>query len=117
MHLAARYCSEDSCWAGRLRFLALGAVSLAMSDAFVMQHIMRISSSDGKVKWEAHARDFVHVGDRKFIKLYQLIRARALLFHGGSVRREDLILMRYIGDRNEDFSMLREKVDALLRLG
>jgi MoxR-like ATPase len=59
----------------------------------------------------------VVVSDRKFIKLYQLIRARALLFHGGAVRREDLTLLRYIGDRNEDFPVLREKVDALLRLG
>lgn len=59
----------------------------------------------------------VVVSDRKFIKLYQLIRARALLFHGGAVRREDLALLRYIGDRNEDFPILREKVDALLRLG
>ena len=54
--------------------------------------------------------------NRKFIKLYQLIRARALLFHGGAVRREDLSLLRYVGDRNEDFAVLREKVDALLRL-
>ncbi len=59
----------------------------------------------------------VVVSDRKFIKLYQLIRARALLFHGGEVRREDLVLLRYIGDRNDDFPVLREKVDALLRLG
>lgn len=59
----------------------------------------------------------VVVSDRKFIKLYQLIRSRALLFHGGAVRREDLSLLRYIGDRNEDFAVLREKVDALLRLG
>ena len=57
------------------------------------------------------------VSDRKFIKLYQLIRSRALLFHGGEVRREDLVLLRYIGDRNDDFPVLREKVDALLRLG
>ncbi|MBL4844814.1 MAG: MoxR family ATPase [Planctomycetes bacterium] len=58
----------------------------------------------------------VVVSDRKFIKLYQLIRARALLFHGGAVRREDISLLRYVGDRNEDFAVLREKVDALLRL-
>ncbi|RMG11444.1 MAG: AAA family ATPase [Planctomycetota bacterium] len=59
----------------------------------------------------------VVVSDRKFIKLYQLIRARALLFHGGAVRPEDLVLLRYVGDRNEDFAPLREKVDALLRIG
>lgn len=59
----------------------------------------------------------VVVSDRKVIKLYQLVRARALLMHGGGVRREDLTLLRYVGDRNEDFAALREKVDALLRLG
>lgn len=59
----------------------------------------------------------VVVSDRKVIKLYQLVRARALLIHGGAVRREDLSLLRYTGDRNEDFAALREKVDALLRLG
>jgi MoxR-like ATPase len=59
----------------------------------------------------------VVISDRKVIKIYQLIRSRALLFHGGAVRREDLLLLRYTGDRNEDFAPLREKVDALLRLG
>ena len=59
----------------------------------------------------------VVVSDRKVIKLYQLIRARALLFHGGQVRRDDLVLLRYVGDRNEEFAAIREKVDALLRLG
>lgn len=59
----------------------------------------------------------VVVSDRKVIKLYQLLRARALLLHGGAVRREDLTLLRYVGDRNEDFGPVREKVDALLRLG
>ena len=50
------------------------------------------------------------------VKLYRLVRARAFLFHGGAVRKEDLVLLRYIGDRSEDFSALKEKVDALLRL-
>ena len=60
--------------------------------------------------------DRVVVSDRKVVKLYRLIRARAFLFHGGAVRKEDLVLLRYIGDRSEDFAALREKVDALLRL-
>jgi MoxR-like ATPase len=60
--------------------------------------------------------DRVVVSDRKVVKLYRLIRTRAFLFHGGAVRKEDLVLLRYIGDRSEDFAALREKVDALLRL-
>jgi MoxR-like ATPase len=60
--------------------------------------------------------DRITVSDRKVVKLYRLVRARAFLFHGGAVRKEDLVLLRYIGDRSEDFAALKEKVDALLRL-
>ncbi len=60
--------------------------------------------------------DHVAISDRKLVKLYRLIRTRALLFHGGAVRKEDLVLLRYVGDRSEDFAALREKVDAFLRL-
>ena len=60
--------------------------------------------------------DRVVVSDRKVVKLYRLVRTRAFLFHGGAVRKEDLVLLRYIGDRSEDFAALREKVDSLLRL-
>lgn len=60
--------------------------------------------------------DNIEVSDRKVIKLYRLIRARAFLFHGGTVTREDLTLLRYIPDRLQDFQAIREKVDKLLRL-
>ncbi len=60
--------------------------------------------------------DRIVVSDRRVVKLYRLVRARAFLFHGGAVRKEDLVLLRYIGDRSEDFAALKEKVDALLRL-
>ena len=60
--------------------------------------------------------DNVELSDRKVIKLYRLIRARAFLLHGGTVTREDLTLLRYIPDRLQDFQAVREKVDALLRL-
>jgi MoxR-like ATPase len=58
----------------------------------------------------------VYVSDRKYIKLFQLIQTRALLFHGGAVRPEDLILLGYIGDTDEDIPIIREKVAAILRL-
>jgi len=60
--------------------------------------------------------DGIFISDRKVVKLYRLIRTRALLFHGGEVRKEDLMLLRYVGDRSEDLGPLREKVDALLRV-
>jgi MoxR-like ATPase len=63
---------------------------------------------------EHHER--VEVSDRKVIKLYKLLRMRAFLMHGGVVTRDDLVLLRYIGNRDQDFSVVRAKVDALLQL-
>jgi MoxR-like ATPase len=63
---------------------------------------------------EHHER--VEVSDRKVIKLYKLLRLRAFLLHGGVVNRDDLTLLRYIGNRDQDFPVVRAKVDALLQL-
>jgi MoxR-like ATPase len=60
--------------------------------------------------------DQLEISDRKVIKLYKLIRTRAFLFHGGEVTKDDLVLLRYIPDRLQDFAPVREKVDALLKL-
>ncbi len=60
--------------------------------------------------------DKLEITDRKVIKLYKLIRCRAFLFHGGEVQKEDLVLLRNIADRVEDFEPVRQKVDSLLRL-
>ena len=60
--------------------------------------------------------DKIEISDRKVIKLYKLIRARAFLFHGGGVTKDDLVMLRYIPDRLQDFTPVREKVDALLKL-
>jgi len=58
----------------------------------------------------------LEISDRKVIKLYKLIRARAFLFHGGVVTKEDLVLLRYVADRVQDFGPVREKVNALLKV-
>lgn len=60
--------------------------------------------------------DRVEISDRKVIKLYKLLRLRAFLFHGGVVTREDLSLLRYVGNRDQDFEAVRNKVNALLQL-
>ncbi|MCB9642604.1 MAG: AAA family ATPase [Myxococcales bacterium] len=60
--------------------------------------------------------DRIEISDRKIIKLYKLIRTRAFLIHGGVVTKEDLVLLRYVADRIQDFGPVREKVDTLLRL-
>lgn len=58
----------------------------------------------------------VEVSDRKVIKLYKLLRMRAFLLHGGIVTRDDLTLLRYIGNRDQDFAVVRAKVDSLIQL-
>ncbi|MDX9721739.1 MAG: AAA family ATPase [Myxococcota bacterium] len=60
--------------------------------------------------------DGVELSDRKLIKLYRLMRARALLFHGGVIGRDDLTLLRYVAQRQQDIAPVREKVDTLLRI-
>ncbi|MDF1752672.1 MAG: AAA family ATPase [Verrucomicrobiales bacterium] len=60
--------------------------------------------------------DRLDISDRKIVKLYKLMRTRALLFSGGVVTKDDLTLLQYIPDRLKDFEPVREKVAALLRL-
>ncbi len=60
--------------------------------------------------------DRLEISDRKVVKLYKLIRARALLFHGGVVVKDDLCLLRYIPNRIQDFAPVADKVNTLLRL-
>lgn len=61
--------------------------------------------------------DKVFVSDRKLVKLYRLMRTRALLFHGGPVQTDDLRLLAYLGNRMEELATVRAKVHALLGLG
>lgn len=60
--------------------------------------------------------DRVEVSDRKIIKLYRLLRVRAFLMHGGVVTREDLTLLRYVANRQQDLPVVRAKVDTLLKI-
>lgn len=60
--------------------------------------------------------DRLEISDRKVVKLYKMMRARALLFHGGVVTKDDLSLLRYIPDRLKDFEPVAAKVENLLRL-
>jgi len=60
--------------------------------------------------------DGVFVSDRKVIKLYRLLRTRAWLLHGGRVEREDLSLLAYLGETQEEVDRLESKVPQLLGL-
>jgi MoxR-like ATPase len=61
--------------------------------------------------------DGIEVSDRKVVKLYKLLRARAFLFHGGVIQPSDLVLLRYIANKMSDFEIIRQKVDSLLQIG
>lgn len=63
------------------------------------------------------AEELAEVSDRKVIKLYRLLRTRAFLVHGGEVRPDDLRLLRFLGEDEEKFALVRERVDQMLRVG
>jgi MoxR-like ATPase len=58
--------------------------------------------------------DRIFISDRKLVKLYKLFRVRAWLFRGGTVSRDDLKLLAYLGESHEEMALLREKVPTLL---
>jgi MoxR-like ATPase len=58
--------------------------------------------------------DRIFVSDRKLVKLYKLFRIRAWLFTGGTVSRDDLRLLAYLGETHQEIALLREKVPLLL---
>jgi MoxR-like ATPase len=58
--------------------------------------------------------DKIFISDRKLVKLYKLFRVRAWLFSGGTVSRDDLRLLAYLGETHQEIDHLREKVPQLL---
>ena len=58
--------------------------------------------------------DKIFISDRKLVKLYKLFRVRAWLLSGGTVSRDDLRLLAYLGETHTEIDHLREKVPTLL---
>ena len=58
--------------------------------------------------------DNIFISDRKLVKLYKMFRVRAWLFSGGTVSRDDLRLLAYLGETHQEIEHLREKVPVLL---
>ena len=56
----------------------------------------------------------IFVSDRKLVKLYKLFRIRAWLFSGGTVTRDDLRLLAYLGETHQEIERLRVRVPELL---
>jgi MoxR-like ATPase len=60
--------------------------------------------------------DKIFISDRKLVKLYKLFRVRSWLFTGGTVTRDDLRLLAYLGESHQEIELLRKKVPTLLGL-
>ena len=58
--------------------------------------------------------DKIFISDRKLVKLYKLFRVRSWLFPGGTVSRDDLRLLAYLGETHQEMELLRDKVPKLL---
>jgi MoxR-like ATPase len=58
--------------------------------------------------------DRIFISDRKLVKLYKMFRVRAWLLSGGTVTRDDLRLLAFLGETHQEMALLREKVPALL---
>jgi MoxR-like ATPase len=58
--------------------------------------------------------DRVFISDRKLVKLYKLFRVRAWLFSGGTITRDELQLLTYLGDTHQEMTLLRDKIPNLL---
>ena len=56
----------------------------------------------------------VFISDRKVIKIYKLLRTHAFLFGDGTLEKETLAVLKYIGEEDEDFDRLRSTVDDIL---
>jgi MoxR-like ATPase len=61
--------------------------------------------------------DRIFVSDRKLVKLYKLFRVRSWLLTGGTVTRDDLRLLAYLGESQQEIELLREKLPLLLGEG
>lgn len=58
--------------------------------------------------------DKIFISDRKLVKLYKLFRVRSWLFSGGSVTKDDLRLLAYLGETLQEIEHLRVKVPEYL---
>jgi MoxR-like ATPase len=61
--------------------------------------------------------DRIFISDRKLVKLYKPFRVRSWLLTGGTVTRDDLRLLAYLGESHQEIELLREKVPTLLGEG
>lgn len=54
------------------------------------------------------------VSDRKLIKIYKMLRARALFVRGGAVEREDFQILAHLGNDSEEVEFLEKTLPEIL---
>lgn len=66
---------------------------------------------------ETMAREHrIFVSDRKVVKMYKVLRAKAWLERNGEIRREDLGLLAYLGENLDQLGLLRQKIPQYIGL-
>ena len=58
----------------------------------------------------------IPLSDRKVIKLYKILRTAAFLLHGGEVRTEDLLILRFVANNETDSARIEERLQQRLSL-
>ena len=104
---------EDLVKAHRYLTLLMARTEPRDRDVFFRDEILR---EFRRVVRTLSREDEVFISDRKLVKLYRLLRARAWILHGGAVEREDLRLLAYLGETKEEMDLLEDKVPRLLGL-
>lgn len=104
---------EDVVKAHRYLTLLMSRTEPKDRDVFFRDEILR---EFRRVVRTLSREDEVFISDRKLVKLYRLLRARAWIHHGGAVEREDLRLLAYLGETKEEMDLLEDKVPRLLGL-
>ena len=56
----------------------------------------------------------VNISDRKLIKLYKLVRAKALFERGGGVEREDFSILMHLGNNSDEIEYLQQRLSEIL---
>tara|TARA_Y100000589_G_scaffold103657_1_gene97961 strand:+ start:1721 stop:2686 length:966 start_codon:yes stop_codon:yes gene_type:complete len=56
----------------------------------------------------------VSISDRKLIKLYKLVRAKALFERGGGVEREDFRILMHLGNNSDEIEYLQQRLFEIL---
>jgi len=90
---------------------SLNAVSLGEGDPYFPEPVYL----EFKRLLKTIIHDFeIEISDRKILKMYKLLRTRALLKRGGTVEAEDFSLLVHLGNHEEEMELLKEKLPGVM---